>query len=267
MTNPRLTVEEVRELLPLYAAGGLTSDQRREVESMLRADPALNSELAFWRSVAQISRHRSQPESVEHVDPEALVHFAEEPSVIGNDQRALIEAHLRACPDCRTELSMLQRSMAPPSVAFNWRFAAAAVVLLAALGTLLAVRPDRDATSPDTRIVIAQVPYVESYRAPAADDDPLVRIDVFPTTDSVVLHTEVPLPSHKATALVWSIRPPGQPWNDLAGTWQARVDPNGYTILWMGFAESMFAMSGRYRLRAISPEDGEFFYEVEVVRH
>jgi anti-sigma factor RsiW len=44
-----MKTEEIRELLPSYAAGALGAEQSKRVEALLEGDPELRQELAEWR--------------------------------------------------------------------------------------------------------------------------------------------------------------------------------------------------------------------------
>lgn len=262
-----MTAEEARDLLPLYVAGTLAPDQRRDVESMLSADATLRADLHFWRSVSQITRSRENRGPGGHVDSQTLVQYADGDSAIDQYTRDGILSHLHDCPDCRNDLELLQRSMSKHTSVSGWRFAAAAVIVLAALGTLLTIRSSLDFTQPDIRVVIAKVPFVEYYRSSIPDTASLVRVDIFAQTDSVTLQVEIPLPHTKTMPLRWSIRGPGAGWTEYQGAFQGRATTDGYYVEWQEFGESMFPKSGRYSLKAESSQDGVFYYDIEVVRH
>jgi hypothetical protein len=49
-----MKTEEVRELLPWYAAGGLDAEEAKKVEALLRESPELERELTEWRALESV---------------------------------------------------------------------------------------------------------------------------------------------------------------------------------------------------------------------
>jgi anti-sigma factor RsiW len=68
-----MKTEEIRDLLPSYAAGALGAEQSKQVEALLENDPELKQELAEWRvlrsTVADVSKEEPafRPELIEDV--------------------------------------------------------------------------------------------------------------------------------------------------------------------------------------------------------
>lgn len=267
MTDAQLTKDEVRELLPLLIAGTLAPEMRAQVEAAIRGDAELQDDLKFWMTVSRVTHLREDSNTKGHPSTELLVAYGEQPEALEPTQRQEVIDHLRECPACREHAGLVRETYAALRPTGVWRYAAAAVIVLGILGTLLTVWPLRESKTPDTRVVVARIPFVEYYRSSVPDTATLVRIDIFPRTDSITLQVEIPLPHTKTMPLRWSIRGPGAGWIEYQGASQGRATSDGYYVEWQEFGESSFPLSGRYTLKAQSPEDGDFYYDFEVVRH
>lgn len=265
MSPDRMTTEQARELLPLYVAGRLTADERRAIEVHLAADSDLREDLQFWRAVAQNSRAREDGEAGTHVSSEILVRFAEDPTALDEDDRERVSAHLLECPECQSDLSQLQRSLTVRSGFSRWRFAAAAVVTIGALGTLWAIWPTPDSRQSGPRVVALDVPYVESYRS-ADEDIPPVELRIASKTDSVVIRVTAPLPFQRAAILHWAQTGPDGLQTNLEGPVNVARDPDGYTIATFQLPAALYPVKGKYTLVATTPDDGDFVYNLDVHR-
>jgi anti-sigma factor RsiW len=92
-----------REWVVWYPTGTLAADEIRRVEDHAARCPDCAALLDFSSGLRDrlVALHASHPET------ENLVVFAEDPDAIDDRQRAQLEEHLAACPDCAAELAML----------------------------------------------------------------------------------------------------------------------------------------------------------------
>lgn len=103
-----MTLNEVKELLPLYVSGSLSAEQKRDVQQALEVHPELNEELRFWQGMKQATLADAAYEQ-QHPSAEQIVRFADGTLPAG-EEWLLVENHLRSCESCRDELSLVQES-------------------------------------------------------------------------------------------------------------------------------------------------------------
>jgi hypothetical protein len=130
--------ENMKQLLPFYAAGTLDDAESKAVEAALQSQPELESDLAFWRRAASALGRSHDALAAGHPTAEHLVDYADgrltqEPKV-----QSMIEAHLKGCIDCRSHMELAKQTAAEsssdPANRFGlWpRLAVAALLLVVA---------------------------------------------------------------------------------------------------------------------------------------
>lgn len=103
-----MTLDEVKELLPLYVSGSLSAEQEKDVQQALEIHPELKEELRFWQGMKQATLADAAYEQ-QHPSAEQIVRFADGTLPAG-EEWLLVENHLRSCESCRDELSLVQES-------------------------------------------------------------------------------------------------------------------------------------------------------------
>ncbi|MBX2991431.1 MAG: hypothetical protein KF749_09695 [Bacteroidetes bacterium] len=103
-----MTLNEVKELLPLYVSGSLSAEQEKDVQQALEAHPQLKEELLFWQGMKQATL-ADAAYAQQHPSAEQIVRFAGGTLPAG-EEWLLVENHLRSCESCRDELSLIQES-------------------------------------------------------------------------------------------------------------------------------------------------------------
>jgi hypothetical protein len=296
--------DDIRSLLPLYVAGSLTPEQMRAVASRLKADPELQTDLQFWLSIAQVERQRESADGQGHTTPELLAGFADEPGGLQDNERQEIESHLSSCPTCRDDLRMLREAIGevvpPRSAVPMWRYAAAAVIVLALVGTLLTLSPHLQMPSSETsleqapqsaansKMATLQIPYRETFRgADGLKDAPAVFM-IGGEADSVLLIVEVPvIPAH-AGELRWTLGDTARVWGEVGSQsfsdsqavphpvpkpevatlseYLIVRDESGYSRIQFRIPAGLLQRNRQTVLRGVSDTHGEFLYRFIVVR-
>jgi hypothetical protein len=105
-----MELREVKELLPLYAANALSSEERTAVDDALKSSKELNTELAFWRKAQLTADSHAAYARAQHLSSELIVDYAER-AITDHQLRSTIESHLQRCDECRDEYEMILQTM------------------------------------------------------------------------------------------------------------------------------------------------------------
>src|SRR5262245_40453045 len=91
---------EMATLLPFYAAGTLTAEERTRVETHLAVCAACQSELPILIAGAQLLQEYGTDLIHEHVRAEQLVEYSHDRAQLNAHAVRRIEFHLRVCSLC-----------------------------------------------------------------------------------------------------------------------------------------------------------------------
>ncbi len=111
-----MTRREIQEILPLFVAGTLSSDQKAEVELAVTNDPDLQEELQFWKGVHVATRADQAWVDKGHPSSEQVVDYVHG-MIPPGEERLLLESHFQSCPTCRNEVSLLREMLERSSLA------------------------------------------------------------------------------------------------------------------------------------------------------
>jgi anti-sigma factor RsiW len=103
-----MTLDDLKDLLPLYVAGSLSAEQRAAVDEALKQYPELRVERRFWEGMRQATLLDAGPAEEGHLTSEQLVQYAEGMLPAG-EERLHVEYHLQGCASCRDELSIVRQ--------------------------------------------------------------------------------------------------------------------------------------------------------------
>ena len=106
-----MTRDEIRHLLPLYAAGTLSAEERDAVEEELRRSPDLREEYREWESIRNVVVASAEYAAL-HLAPAVIVSFAEG-NLIGAELD-VAASHLKNCAACANELDIVRKTLAVP---------------------------------------------------------------------------------------------------------------------------------------------------------
>ena len=99
-----MTLREIRELLPLFAAGSLSPQEKKVVEEELSKSNELQEELLFWRQARAISLSESRA-AAEHPTAEEITSYARG-ELRDNKLRSSVESHVQTCQSCSKDLKV-----------------------------------------------------------------------------------------------------------------------------------------------------------------
>lgn len=103
-----MTLDDLKELLPLYVAGLLSAEQKAIVEEGLKQHPELREERRFWEGIRRATLLDAPSAAQDHLTAEQIVQYAEGGMPPG-EERLFVERHLQTCATCREELSLLRQ--------------------------------------------------------------------------------------------------------------------------------------------------------------
>jgi len=100
------------ELVPAYAEGEMSGEERRSFEEHLASCEECSRALEQYRSLSGVLRDAARSErprktSSDCLDPEVLAAYADRS--LEDDERAVVERHLANCPRCLSEVAELWR--------------------------------------------------------------------------------------------------------------------------------------------------------------
>ena len=204
-----VNADDIRSLLPLYAAHSLDDAERKVVEEALAASPELREELRFWRTARLAAIIHSQLH-LNHLTPEQIVGIVAG-TIEDPQERTNIRKHLASCPSCTGEESIIRAihsdgdHLPKPEMARRTRWVYAAAALLIVTLTLLVLSlpgPEQhainvEATGPDTvapqptarphRTVTLTLQAYDPMRAAAAPNHRTPGVTLDSTTDTLVV--------------------------------------------------------------------------------
>lgn len=94
-----MTVNEIRELLPFYAANTLQGEELKAVEEALKDSEELREELEFWRYAKHATLIKAQAQEEGHASSVQIVDYAR--GIISDSSARLrIENHIQSCDQC-----------------------------------------------------------------------------------------------------------------------------------------------------------------------
>jgi len=102
--------KKIFQLLPWYANGSLSPEESRKVEAHLKDCPTCRQELREIRSLSSGVKEHKEIFAANHIEPEKLVTFAEEPETLTPEDAAAVVKHLQSCPACHQEIQTLKRA-------------------------------------------------------------------------------------------------------------------------------------------------------------
>lgn len=107
------THDDIRTLLPFYAAGTLESDEAAEVEAALKDSEDLRNELRFWERTRNAVLAQNAHAAAGHLSAQHIVDFAE--GIVERKEWAIVEHHLQSCEQCADEYRLVRTSLVAPA--------------------------------------------------------------------------------------------------------------------------------------------------------
>jgi hypothetical protein len=103
-----MDLQEIRELIPFYAAGTLTDAERSRVEEALKSSFALQEELAAWERIRDVVIAGASATVEGHLSPKQFVDRA---MGMGTGAELLaLDDHLRSCSECSNIMDLVMGS-------------------------------------------------------------------------------------------------------------------------------------------------------------
>jgi hypothetical protein len=147
-----MDMNEVRDLLPLFAAGTLEPDQKQMVEEALRTSEELRKELEFWNRAVKAVAARHAESAAGHLSSQQIVDRAL--GALTGEELLHVDDHLRSCAACSEDLKQLNGTLeSKRAEPVTWSYRVKNVVKSARL--VYAV--------PALAVAVAIVLYVSSY--------------------------------------------------------------------------------------------------------
>jgi hypothetical protein len=100
---------DIGDLLPFFVAGTLKPDESRRVEEALATSEELRKELQFWKRAQEVVAARQAESVAGHLTSKQIVDRAL--GVLTGDELLPVDNHLRSCPACSEELTLLSQSL------------------------------------------------------------------------------------------------------------------------------------------------------------
>jgi hypothetical protein len=132
-----MDLERIRELLPFYANGTISPEERQLVDDALASIEDLRKELHFWQHAAEYLHGKG-----EHLSAQQIVDHAR--GTLPGNVRAAQDQHLALCPECsdlfrQTQASLSSLAAERPATSLTgyrrsiWKYAVAAAVAFAVI--------------------------------------------------------------------------------------------------------------------------------------
>lgn len=299
-----MTLEELKELLPLFVAGSLTEAQRNTVKDALEKYPELAQELRFWEAMKRVGAVDLARIAERHISSEQTVRYAES-SLPAGDERLYVESHLQSCDSCREEFELVRQMSegdvikespaAAKSSSGSWlmrMFRPAIVIpvvaLMAAVGIFLSTNDEVRkpvAHIPEARESAAVVPpksppvkhiaLVLQYAGTVRDPQARKKITSVLVLDRATTAVDLTVPvEHSAItdSYVFDLLQPSGKRTTLPDTLQPVHFRNQLDALRLTIDVSAISDFGRYKLRVreiLNPrvrgiDPEEYLYEFEV---
>jgi hypothetical protein len=100
-----MDLQDIRDLLPFYAAGTLTGGERDRVEEALKTSPALQEELAAWERIRDVVIEEGAARSGGHLSAKQFVDRAM--GMVTGTDLTVLDDHLRSCTECSTIMDLV----------------------------------------------------------------------------------------------------------------------------------------------------------------
>lgn len=102
-----MTVNEIRELLPFYAANSLHGEKLKNVEEALKDSEELRKELEFWRHAKHATLVNAEARAEGHASSFQIVDYARG-AISDTSTRLEIESHIQSCDSCRKTYDVIK---------------------------------------------------------------------------------------------------------------------------------------------------------------
>ncbi len=107
-----MTIDELKQLIPMYVANTLSQEEREVLEREVKSSEELRREVSFWRHARAATESHFDYLQEGHLTSEIITAYVEE-TLQSENERQTIEQHLQQCVSCNDEVDVLKKTIIP----------------------------------------------------------------------------------------------------------------------------------------------------------